>query len=116
MPLTKPPLATVSPGEPVTAQGWNAMVNGLSALYDAVRALGGAARDGGVSGPEGAPGLVATSKDTSSAPSGPGVPGVTFVVKVARSILSGASSRDIAVSSAWAALVRLAVRVAAAAS
>lgn len=55
MPLTKPPLATVSPGEPVTAQGWNAMVNGLSALYDAVLALGGAALDVGVSGPDGAP-------------------------------------------------------------
>lgn len=41
MPLTKPPLATVSPGEPVSAQGWNALVNGLSTLYDAVIALGG---------------------------------------------------------------------------
>ncbi len=42
MPLSKPPLASVNPGEPVTAQGWNALVNGLSALYDAVIALGGA--------------------------------------------------------------------------
>lgn len=41
MPLSKPPLATVNPGEPVTAQGWNALINGLSALYDAVIALGG---------------------------------------------------------------------------
>lgn len=41
MPLEKPPLVTVSPGEPVTAQAWNALVNGLSALYDAVIALGG---------------------------------------------------------------------------
>ncbi len=41
MPLTKPPLATVIPGEPVTAQGWNALVSGLSLLYDAVLALGG---------------------------------------------------------------------------
>jgi hypothetical protein len=40
MSLSKPPLATVTPGEPVTAQGWNALVNGLSALYDAVIALG----------------------------------------------------------------------------
>lgn len=55
MPVTKPPLATVSPGEPVTAQGWNAMVNGLSALYDAVIALGGAALDVAVTGPDGAP-------------------------------------------------------------
>jgi hypothetical protein len=31
----------VTPGEPVTAQGWNALVSGLSALYDAVLALGG---------------------------------------------------------------------------
>jgi hypothetical protein len=41
MPLTKPPLATVTAGEPVTAQGWNALVDGLSDLYDAVIALGG---------------------------------------------------------------------------
>lgn len=41
MPLTKPALATVNPGEPVTAQGWNALVTGLSDLYDAVIALGG---------------------------------------------------------------------------
>lgn len=41
MPLSKPPLTTVTPGEPVTAQGWNALVNGLSALFDAVIALGG---------------------------------------------------------------------------
>jgi hypothetical protein len=50
MPLTKPPLATVSPGEPVTAQGWNALVSGLSTLYDAVLALGGAALDVAVTG------------------------------------------------------------------
>lgn len=41
MPITKPPLASVSPGEPVTAQGWNALVTGLSTLYDAMIALGG---------------------------------------------------------------------------
>jgi hypothetical protein len=41
MPITKPPLAGVSPGEPVTAQGWNALVNGLSTLFDAMIALGG---------------------------------------------------------------------------
>ncbi len=40
MALVKPPLVTVIPGEPVTAQGWNALVDGLSALYDAVLALG----------------------------------------------------------------------------
>jgi hypothetical protein len=39
-PLEKPALAAVSPGQPVTAQGWNAIVDGLSALYDAVLALG----------------------------------------------------------------------------
>jgi hypothetical protein len=31
----------VTPGEPVTAQGWNALVSGLSSLYDAVIAMGG---------------------------------------------------------------------------
>jgi hypothetical protein len=40
MPLEKPPLATVEPGRPITAQGWNEIVNALSALYDAVLAFG----------------------------------------------------------------------------
>jgi hypothetical protein len=41
MPLTRPTLASVSPGEPLTAQAWNALVTGLTGLYDAVIALGG---------------------------------------------------------------------------
>jgi hypothetical protein len=40
VPLVKPPLAAVEPGRPITAQGWNAIVGGLSALYDAVLAIG----------------------------------------------------------------------------
>jgi hypothetical protein len=40
MALVKPPLDRVSAGRPVTAQGWNAIVDGLGALYDAVLALG----------------------------------------------------------------------------
>lgn len=40
MALEKPPLATVEPGRPITAQGWNEIVNALSALYDAVLAFG----------------------------------------------------------------------------
>ena len=40
MPLEKPPLPHVSPGGPVTAQGWNAVVDGVLSLYDAVLALG----------------------------------------------------------------------------
>lgn len=40
MALEKPPLPHVSPGAPVAAQGWNAIVDGLLALYDAVLALG----------------------------------------------------------------------------
>jgi hypothetical protein len=40
MALTKPALANVNPGEPVTAQGWNAIVDGLDDLYDAVLAIG----------------------------------------------------------------------------
>jgi hypothetical protein len=40
VPLVKPPLATVEPGRPITAQGWNAIVDSLSALYDAVLAIG----------------------------------------------------------------------------
>jgi hypothetical protein len=38
--LVKPPLADVSPGQPVTAQGWNELVDGLSNLYDEVHAFG----------------------------------------------------------------------------
>jgi len=49
MSLTTPALATVTAGEPVTAQGWNAIVNGLTALYEAVIALGGATLDVSVS-------------------------------------------------------------------
>jgi hypothetical protein len=41
--LVKPPLATVEPGRPITAQGWNAIVDALSALYDAVLAIGSGA-------------------------------------------------------------------------
>jgi hypothetical protein len=40
-PLVKPSLAAVSPGHPVTAQGWNAIQDAVGALYDAVNALGG---------------------------------------------------------------------------
>jgi hypothetical protein len=43
VPLVKPPLATVEPGRPVTAQGWNAIVNALDALYEAVLAIGSGA-------------------------------------------------------------------------
>ena len=45
MPLTTPALATVTAGEPVTAQGWNAIVTGLGDLYAAVIALGGETLD-----------------------------------------------------------------------
>ena len=41
MPLVKPALANAVPGKPVTAQAWNAIVDALSGLYDAVAALGG---------------------------------------------------------------------------
>ena len=40
MALVKPPLATVEPGRPITAQGWNAIVDALGTLYDAVLAFG----------------------------------------------------------------------------
>ncbi len=40
MALVKPPLATEEPGRPITAQGWNAIVDALSMLYDAVLAIG----------------------------------------------------------------------------
>src|SRR6266545_4887029 len=40
MPLVKPPLPNVSAGQPVTAQGWNAILAAVGALYDGVNALG----------------------------------------------------------------------------
>jgi hypothetical protein len=40
MPVVKPPLGRVAPGQPVTAQGWNQIVDGLSDVFDAVLALG----------------------------------------------------------------------------
>ena len=40
MALVKPPLASVEPGRPITAQGWNQIVDALSVLYDAVLAIG----------------------------------------------------------------------------
>jgi hypothetical protein len=52
MPLTRPTLASVSPGEPLTAQAWNSLVNGLTGLYDAVIALGGATLEVEVTGPD----------------------------------------------------------------
>lgn len=41
MPLIKPALVHADPGRPVTAQAWNALVDAIGALYDAVDALGG---------------------------------------------------------------------------
>jgi PASTA domain len=41
MSLVKPPLVDAQPGQPITAQGWNVIVDGLGALYDAVLALAG---------------------------------------------------------------------------
>jgi hypothetical protein len=52
MPLTRPTLASVSPGEPLTAQAWNALTNGLTGLYDAVIALGGGTLEVEVTGPD----------------------------------------------------------------
>lgn len=40
MALTKPALPHVNPGEPVTAQGWNTVLDGVGDLFDAVLAFG----------------------------------------------------------------------------
>jgi hypothetical protein len=40
MTLVKPPLTTEAPGRPITAQGWNAIIDAVDALYDAVLAIG----------------------------------------------------------------------------
>jgi hypothetical protein len=55
MALTKPALVPATPGAPVTAQGWNGIVGGLSDLYDAVLALGGGTIAVTVSGPASGP-------------------------------------------------------------
>ncbi len=52
MPVTKPTLTSVNPGDPLTAQAWNSVVDGLQGLYDAVIALGGATLEVEVSGPD----------------------------------------------------------------
>lgn len=41
MSLVKPALTNVNPGQPLTAQAWNAMLSAIGALYDAVLAIGG---------------------------------------------------------------------------
>ena len=41
MSLIKPALVHADPGRPVTAQAWNAIVDAVGTLYDAVNALGG---------------------------------------------------------------------------
>jgi hypothetical protein len=40
MTLVKPALPPVSPGQPVTAQGWNAVLGAVGALFDGVNAFG----------------------------------------------------------------------------
>jgi hypothetical protein len=40
MALTKPALTHVNPGEPVTAQAWNTILDGVGDLFDAVLAFG----------------------------------------------------------------------------
>lgn len=54
MPLTKPALVHADPGRPVTAQAWNALVDAIGTLFDAVDALGGHAVSVGVSDAGGA--------------------------------------------------------------
>ena len=51
MPLTIPTLTSVNPGDPLTAQGWNSVVEGVRDLYEAVIAMGGATLEVAVSGP-----------------------------------------------------------------
>jgi hypothetical protein len=53
MPLDKPALTQAQPGRPVTAQAWNAILEGLDNLYDVVAELGGSVVAVTVSGPGG---------------------------------------------------------------
>jgi hypothetical protein len=41
MPFTPPALVHAEPGRPITAQAWNALVDAIGSLYDAVNTLGG---------------------------------------------------------------------------
>lgn len=41
MDLVKPPLADVSPGQPVTAQAWNGQLSAIEALYDYLMSIDG---------------------------------------------------------------------------
>ncbi len=52
MALTIPTLTSVNPGDPLTAQGWNAVVEGVRDLFEAVIAMGGAMLEVAVSGPD----------------------------------------------------------------
>ena len=70
MALEKPPLATVEPGRPITAQGWNAIVDALSALYDAVLAFG----SGSVAVSVQADGAVVDGAEVIAEPVGEGLP------------------------------------------
>ena len=75
MPLTKPALAGVSPGQPVTAQGWNEIVTGVSDLFDAVLALGGATLEVSVtSGDAAVPGATVVAESLGQAPPVAAVP------------------------------------------
>jgi hypothetical protein len=75
MPLTKPALPEVSPGQPVTAQGWNDIVTGVSDLFDAVLALGGATLDVSVtSGGNAVRGATVVAESLGQAPAVAAVP------------------------------------------
>lgn len=41
MSLTSPPLVKVNPGDPITSQQWNNIIDGLSALFDAFNKVNG---------------------------------------------------------------------------
>ena len=70
MALEKPPLASVEPGRPITAQGWNAIVDALGALYDAVLAFG----SGNVAVSVQADGQVVDGVEIVAEPTGDGLP------------------------------------------
>lgn len=55
MPLDKPALTRADPGRPVTAQAWNAILDGLDNLYDVVAELGGAVVTVSVTTSDGSP-------------------------------------------------------------
>lgn len=70
MTIEKPPLPNAEPGRPITAQGWNGIVDAVSKLYDAVNAIGSGLLEVDVT----SDGRPITAATVTAVPDGPGNP------------------------------------------